>query len=496
MNEKDLKNLIDIPNELDNVINIALEKGKEDKAKQDKLSNKKTLKKVSIAASLLLCSTVAIGTLNPDIASAFPTINKVFETFNTSLFGESTKKFQDIAQAIGKCTTNNGASITLNEAVLDDNVIMLALTVESDFLKTSKADNEQDFFYFHQGININGQSVSGISSKVKKINDTTGYIILTSNLSEFDLDSDADVELNIFGLTTGLEVLDGQWNFSFNLSKESNGKRIIVNPSIKDKDFNIDAVTLTMSDLTNTIKITGNSKDVADPRISSNIIVKDNNNKYFLATFSGSSCSNNDHNFVATYEIKGDLSNSESIEIIAKDTSNVLEEEHNDRYYTILKSTGSSEDVYERQLISRKPTEKEINAGYAALSVDYYVNIDKNREFKPINELINSEIKVSSTETIKIKNVETTDEYTKIFFETNGLYNYVNFAQTVIFDESMNDTALEEDGYRPAIEDINSGLFSIKLRPIDTTKKYKIAVPMIPEINENESYWKVDIPFN
>lgn len=73
------------------------------------------------------------------------------------------------------------------------------------------------------------------------------------------------------------------------------------------------------------------------------------------------------------------------------------------------------------------------------------------------------------------------------------MYNYNNFNNMVIFNEYMNDLARCEGKNGVAMEDDESGIFSIALYKIDTSKKYRMAIQMDPEMEEVTLEWKMII---
>lgn len=98
-----------------------------------------------MVAGLTLTITGVTAVFNPELVSAIPVVGEVFKSFNSTLFGEPTDKFQGIGVGVGQVVENNGMKVLLDEVILDENVVMMTLVVEGDFLKGFTGKNERDF---------------------------------------------------------------------------------------------------------------------------------------------------------------------------------------------------------------------------------------------------------------------------------------------------------------------------------------------------------------
>ena len=222
-------------------------------------------------------------------------------------------------------------------------------------------------------------------------------------------------------------------------------------------------------------------------------MIRDNNNKYFRIENLGKRI-DEDNNFDMTIKINGDLSNSKYIELIPKTIPDFISEGSGGYEGPVLKVTGSKDSKYERIMLSRRPTEEEMKDGYAFDNVIHYVDVDKEKmEFKKLNELIGSSIAVNSKENIIIKDIVNTDQGTKVIFESKGIYNYENLTNLVAFDENMSDIGRREGQSAAAIEDESKGLYSMTLEKLDEDKKYKLAIPIMPEITNEKPEWSMKI---
>jgi len=211
--------------------------------------------------------------------------------------------------------------------------------------------------------------------------------------------------------------------------------------------------------------------------------------------------SSTEKSYEGRIEILSDLSNVKSLRIIPvlKKWGNKTKEIDGIKY-SILQTTMNSSDLNIPQEIvirSRATTEKEKSNGATRDKVIHVYNIDKAREFETLDNLVNKVIKIGENSTALIKNIEATDKETKITFklEGSGAYSFkkINFIE--ILDENCNDIEQDQGGNMAILEDVEERIVSIKLPPLDKSKKYKIALPIIEEPQIDDKY-KIDIDLN
>ena len=149
-------------------------------------------------------------------------------------------------------------------------------------------------------------------------------------------------------------------------------------------------------------------------------------------------------------------------------------------------------DEYEK--VTRLPNEQELAAGYGLDDVTYYINGQLPTEFKPLTEYISDEVWVNSTEKVTIENVELQNDEVVVTVKIPSTYSERNLARLVLFDETMNDYAAREGQLIVAPKDESQGIYQIKLDAIDTNKMYTIALPLMPETNEEVAPWCLRVP--
>ncbi|MGL5752807.1 MAG: hypothetical protein ACRCXT_19870, partial [Paraclostridium sp.] len=153
-----------------------------------------------------------------------------------------------------------------------------------------------------------------------------------------------------------------------------------------------------------------------------------------------------------------------------------------------------SRDVEKRDLeVDTKPAHK-----YEGEKISYQLDIDKERKFYTIDELIGKEIETGNQTSVTIKDIQINDKNTVVKLKVNGDYNTPG--QIVLFDEDMRDTYngtyITHKGKCPSNThwndtkqtDYMSGETEFIIDKIDKNKKYKLAVPLQKQINLNPDY--------
>ena len=447
--------------------------------------NKKVI--YPLVASLTLVS--LIGIQSPAFAEALHEVGKVFEGFSTSLFGRPTEDYQEAATLIGESVTNQAGVITLDEVILDENLLMVALTVESEFLDNFKGKNENDFFELEYYLWVDGKTPDHSSMpKVRKIDEMRGAIVLEYNVASMKLKNEAKIKLNISGIRRGHDVQEGKWNFKVNVLKQS-GTRVAPNVTTTINETQLTVKEIVMSSLINTILI--ESKGQVPDLLTTDIVIKDSQGQSYRPT--NSSGSYGSESGEVRLEVSADWSQAEWIEIMPK-----VEEDavyiYDDIQYSLLQTPEAEVNDYQYEIISREPSKSELALGYASDEVKYYVNFGENASFKPLTEWIGTKIAVNSTEKVLIQDIEMNEIQTKITFKVPNTYPYQNLSDTVLFDETLMDTSRREGQLRVAIENEKEGLYSMTLDAVEATKNYTIAIPMMPDLSGEEPLWSLRVP--
>lgn len=484
--DENIKNLIKIPEGLDKSILKGLEEGKK-KSKSNKGINK--IKKGAIAAAVVVASITVAGIINPEIVSAIPIVNRVFGYFE----GYSIDKYQELGEVINQTIEKNGTKVILDQIIVDDNIFMATITVESEDLKGfDRNNNDQgDFFYPDFELKINGEGPKSWGSKVKIINETKGVAILEADIGDIKLENDLKIDLDIRGIErSGKTIINGKFKYNIKTTKGMESEIYTGDKKIKvdDGEFWIDSLIKTP--VTNKLTIKGKYENVSNEIgkiLGFQYLVKDNNGNILITDTSFGNIKLNGE-FEEGINIEDDLTNVEYIEVLLTNGNEMVKRDINGREVNLLVTTDNLTGEVNRkeEIISRKPTENELKSGYAFDAVQYYLNIDISKAFMSIDELKGKIINVNDSDSVIITNVEVNDEFTKVSMKINGSYDYNNLSSLVIFDEDMNDTAIWEGHRGVVLENPETKEFSMTLRAIDKSKKYTIAIPMANEIKYNE----------
>ncbi|GKU25069.1 DUF4179 domain-containing protein [Clostridium folliculivorans] len=495
-NLDNIKDYVDIPNDIDLAIKKGIERGREEKKKSESMvslvKNKKVFKKAAIIAAAGVIGIISVvGFINPNVVKAIPGVQSIFKLVAYNQDGETLSKFEKFSTSVNKTIEKNGIKVTINEITIDDNSLAITSTVEGKNLNENTTEMGQ--------INLNGQSLKSWGSKNKKINDNEIAVVTYANVSDINLSDSIEVEMN----TVWISDVKGPWNFKFTVSKadkQSNSKIITLDKTIKIPNSTLKLDKLVISPLGNTINYSG-VYDKENPSMRDGIysfLVLDDKGRTLEAKSSGSS--SNKNKYEGKIQIDDDLSNIKSITVVPIFKywgTNYKKIE--DLNCEILQTTINSENFnlpQEEVTKTRPVTAEEKSKGYALDDVIHIYNMDKTREFVSLEKLTNQKIKVGKNITATIKNIEATDKYTKLTFqfEGNGGYSPQNINMAVILDENYKDTERAEDGDLAVQEDIKDRIVSIKLPPIDKTKKYKIAIPTVNEPEILDQYKvKIDL---
>lgn len=482
--DNNIKEMIKIPKELDNAVLKGFEMGKREKKKE----KQKLIFKISaIAAGVIAAGTTMAGIINPDIVSAIPIVGDVFEYFNYGVYKQASNKYEELGDDVNITVEDKGVKVTINKVVLDDNILLASLLIESDkFIGYDESRSPQDFLNMDLNVLINGEMPSSCGPKVTIVNESTAAAILEVNVSDIDLGNEVNIDLDINNFTRGRKTLaKGSWDFNIKTIKGSESNIYEVNKSLNLINEEINIEKLVVTPLNNRLIFSGITSDYENFRVDENkFIVRDNNGKILLLDLTSGNVSNNGE-YKYSYNILNDLSNTEYIEIIKASGNNVIGDENG----YLLKASAIDETNANRinDIISRKPTKEELNDGYALSSVNYNVDIDKSVAFETIDSLIDKEIAINNTDKIIVKEIVPHDDYTEVVMKIDGNYNYRLLSSIVLFDEDMNDSCAFE-GSTAIMNDIEEKIVTVKLTKIDPSKKYTIAIPVTTDlvIDENE----------
>ena len=119
------------------------EKGKREKKRA---KQKVIFKRCAIAAGIIVVGTTMAGVINPELVSAIPIVGDVFEYFNYGLYKQASDKYEELGKDVNLTIEDNDVKVILNKVIIDDNILVASLLVESDkFIGYDEWRSPQDF---------------------------------------------------------------------------------------------------------------------------------------------------------------------------------------------------------------------------------------------------------------------------------------------------------------------------------------------------------------
>lgn len=493
--DSNIKDMIKIPEGLDNAILKGFERGKAEKKNK---KGKVIFKRSAIAAGIIVVGTTMIGIINPDIVSAIPIVGDVFDYFNDGIYKQSADKYEELGQLINTSVVDNDVTVTLNKVVVDDNLFIASMIIQSDkFLGFDELRSPQDFINPDFEVSIDGEFPGTQGANVTIIDERTAAVVLECDISKIELKDEVKINLSMKNvLRSGKRLARGDWSFDIKATKGADSKVYNIDQGLTLNDTKVTFEKLISSDLVNRLYLIGKCSDYNNFSINDNdFIIKDNKGN-ILSTVVSSGVTDSSGNFEFTVDILNDLRAVEYIEIFKSEGNSPIVKEIDGFEYNLLKASSSDEEHANRvnEIISRKPTKQELDDGFALDSVTYNINIDRNTAFQSIDELIGKEIAINNTDKVIVKDIIVKDDYTEVVMKIDGIYDYTLLGSLVLFDEEMND-ACGFEGSVTVLNDIKEKIVTVKITKIDPSKKYTIAVPVTNDLVIDKST-KVNIMLN
>lgn len=461
---------------------------KEMKGKKTVMSSKRAL---PIVASL--CLVGGIGLIQPPVINALKEIGQSFNDFSDYLFGGPTEKFQDLSNGIGMSKTDKDSVITVEEVVLDDNLLLISLTVESEFLKGYEGLNENDFFNLGYRLRVNHKIPEGINEfRVRKIDEKTGAIIIEADLSAINLKDEVMIELGVNRIERGYDFLEGKWDFEFKVPKLKGKEEVNPNVKVEYEKTLISVNQLLRSPLATTLEMSVKGEAVKEVRYQlDQVVIQGSNGHIYEPNFTLGDF--NGEEYSLRLGIDSDMTELEWVEIYPREE--IARHVQVDGWmYEIYQTPNQVNFMEEYDKITSLPNEQELASGYALNEVTYYLNGGLPTEFKPLMDYITDEIWVNSVEKVTIENVELQNDEVIVTVKIPPTYSARNLNSFVLFDETMKDYARREGQLIVAPQDELQGIYKIKLDHIDPNKTYTMALPLMPESSEEDVPWCLRIP--
>lgn len=489
-------------------IDIKIDEAREIIKKENK--KKKVVKKGFgyIAASLIVLA--GIGVMTPIAIKAFPNLEKYLNNKRLDvLYKPLADKLNGSKSKNRVVCSNKSATITIENATIDDNLFVGQVIIESDFLKKY---NEYDINYrlsaYGEMIIDNKITENLIPISVmnlEKVDDTTAVGFIKQEIVDIELKESTNINLKINQVQlTDLrwkkhkdKDLKGSWDFDLTLNKVDKIKEIDINKKVKVNKEEMGLEKITMTPISNYISLRHKVGSVSPGTLwwAMYNVVDDKGNTYKSYTEGGQGDAGK--YYETDLEIIGDLSQAEYIDVTPYWNDRYIENKTEgiswgpQTFVTTGANNSEREEIIHKRPITKDELNKDTNPRkkYPLKDINYYLNVDKAREFLTVKELIGKEIPASKSASIIIKDIVASKEGTKITIKVDGDYSPYSL---VMFDEAMNDIyngVYTDNGFidesLTTVSDLGGGLYTFVLGPIDINKKYKIAIPMDnePQIN-------------
>lgn len=503
-----MKNNKNIPTEkLNESILKGIEKGRQEKPMKSKNSSI-TIKRV---ASIVVIGGIGAGLTFPIMAQAITSIEDAIKGFlEIALPERYSEELKNEKNYNDMVVSNDKGTVTLESSVLDNNIFIANLTLESDFLKQY---DETDLKYnLYSSIHIamgDKDNLVGGGGTIKKIEDNKASIVVTSNVEDINIKDSEHIYIKFEGVSIDSNEwdsddrrnLEGNWKFEYNLDKVDSIKKISVNDEIQIDGNTMTLESIEITPLATYIEITADEK-IKDVAFYSYKMIDDKGKIYKSAQLDGHTDGSGKWKF--KYVIYDDLSQIDSLNITPYYEDTFIMNKIHDQDLMKMVSTMEENSEIEEVIISRDVEKRDLDVDtkpahkYEGKKISYQLDIDKERKFYTIDELIGKEIETGNQTSIMIKDIEIGDKNTIVKLKINGDYNILS--QIVLFDEDMRDTYngtyITHKGKWPSNThwndtkqiDYMSGETELIIDKIDKNKKYKLAVPLQKEIKLNPNY--------
>lgn len=174
--------------------------------------------------SIGLSSAALFGLSFTSFAQEIPLLGNLFQVFNSNgLYGSYDENSETLA--ITK-EDNNGINITMNEAIFDGKALYMTYTIESD-----RDLGESPILKGIPTMLDSSSAVFSTEHELKKSEENKYVGMMTAHLLTGDQVDKGRFEFRIESIvpdsTSGTEVLNGNWDFQFELSAADNVEQLV-----------------------------------------------------------------------------------------------------------------------------------------------------------------------------------------------------------------------------------------------------------------------------
>ena len=181
---------IKIPDNIDEVTKNAIRRGKTKKHRHRRMNK---------VASIVAIGGVGILVGFPVIVKALPNIESLITSFIESALPQShVNKLKDESNANNIVVKDENAIITLEKSVLDSQIFVASMTIESDFLKQYDENDLRYNLYANTHISIGDKDnlVGGGPDIIKKIDENKATLVVSAYVGDTETVNNIDVYIN------------------------------------------------------------------------------------------------------------------------------------------------------------------------------------------------------------------------------------------------------------------------------------------------------------
>ena len=245
-------NDVDMDMESINLLDIELDELAKKRIKNNlhkSLRNKKSTPKKVIVGAAMVIFFAGVAVVSSPKLSAFadniPVLNTLFHEFGYGYGGD----FDNYTEVINKSIVDKEYEVTINEAVMDDFSFKLIYTIKTpenieDLINNKATDNP---FPYTPGTSItlnNKEFLGGAGGSHRIIDEHTVQVINDFRIKDTKIPENFTIDIKF----NEINNIAGNWDFSFNMSKEKINKDIKsydIDKKLKIKDVDNKNMTLT-----------------------------------------------------------------------------------------------------------------------------------------------------------------------------------------------------------------------------------------------------------
>ena len=398
--------------------NISLEVGELISYALNNLPKRRNLIKPAIAvAAFLIVSVVTLAMIPPAYAENIPVLKSVFQFFG---------KFQylDYTTQVNQSVTDQGYTLTVNEVVADDNLIVVSYTAKSTKPFSKDFSDMPNVF---GDLTQSGKLLTNGTGQGKLLDEFNyaGYVSYFVGKDSLPKELDLKFTVNL------IDTTHGKWNFSFTVSKSTSKESKVVYPKV--------AAALPFAKL----------------KVSKVVLSRSVNSLIFNLTYP---------NKVYNYKFLVLDDKGKALYVIG----NEREEGH---------SNGTTSIKTNLFFVKGKEELKEITLIPFIFNPDY--DLDPIKWLSESTKVLPIVFHPSNDSTVSVKKIESDNFITKVYYSVEGLYPDGYAAKMVLIDDKGK--VIIPSGSEILI-DPDTNEFMTQFDSLNPNREYKVATPQLNDL--------------